>query len=202
MKYPRAIQNLIDQFSQLPSVGPKTAERYVFHLIKSNPEKIQLFAQYLFNLKKDLKVCSDCLAISENDPCLICADTNRVESTLCIVASLQDMISLENTHQYQGKYFILGALINTIENIRPDDLPLKKLTEKINSLLKKYSNLEIILALSPNLEGETTALYLSRLFKNPQIKITRLARGLPSGANLEYVDEMTLGNALKYRNTI
>lgn len=202
MRYPAAIQNLIDQFSQLPSVGPKTAERYVFHLLKSNPEKIQLFAQYLSNLKRNLKTCSSCLAISESDPCPVCSDQNRPDSTLCIVASLQDMISLENTRQYQGKYFILGGLINTIENIRPDDLPLKKLVEKINLLLKTHSDLEIILALSPNLEGETTALYLSKLLKNPHIKITRLARGLPSGANLEYVDEMTLGNALKYRNTI
>lgn len=202
MRYPAAIQNLIDQFSHLPSVGPKTAERYVFHLLKSNPERLQLFAQYLFNLKKDLKTCSNCLAISENDPCSICSDKNRSENTLCIVASLPDMISLENTHQYQGKYFILGGLINTIENIKPDDLPLKKLTEKIALLLKSQPNLEIILALSPNLEGETTALYLSRMIKDPHIKITRLARGLPSGSNLEYVDEMTLGNALKYRNTI
>jgi len=202
MKYPKAIQVLIDQFSQLPSVGPKTAERYVFHLLKSNPEKIQLFAQHLFNLKKDLKICSQCLAISEKDPCLICADEHRLNSTLCIVASLQDMISLENTHQYQGKYFILGGLINTIENIRPEDLPLKKLTEKIALLLKTQTDLEIILALSPTLEGETTALYLSKMLRNPQIKITRLARGLSSGANLEYVDEMTLSQALKYRNTI
>ncbi|MEI7620733.1 MAG: recombination mediator RecR [Candidatus Falkowbacteria bacterium] len=202
MKYPAAIQNLINQFSQLPSVGPKTAERYVFHLLKSNPEKIQLFAQYLSNLKKDLKVCSECLAISEKNPCLICSDQSRLESTLCIVANLQDMISLENTRQYQGKYFILGGLINTIENVTPDDLPLKKLAEKINLILKSQTDLEIILALSPNLEGETTALYLSKMLKNPHIKITRLARGLPSGANLEYVDEMTLGNALKYRNTI
>jgi len=202
MKYPAAIQNLIDQFSQLPSVGPKTAERYVFYLLKSNPEKIQLFSQYLSNLKKDLKICSQCLALSENDPCLICSDKNRPETTLCIVANLQDMISLENTRQYQGKYFILGGLINTIENIRPDELPLKKLTERIKTLLAANTNLEIILALSPNLEGETTALYLAKMFKNPQIKITRLARGLPSGANLEYVDEMTLGQALKYRHTV
>ncbi len=202
MKYPAAIQNLIDQFSQLPSVGPKTAERYVFHLLKSSPEKIQLFAQYLYNLKKDLRVCSECLAISQSDPCSICSDRNRTDNSLCIVASLQDMISLENTRQYQGKYFVLGGLINTIENVRPDDLPLKKLDEKIKKLLQNQNSLEIILALSPNLEGETTALYLSKMFKDPHIKITRLARGLPSGANLEYVDELTLGNAFKYRNTI
>lgn len=202
MKYPAAIQNLIDQFSQLPSVGPKTAERYVFHLLKSSPEKLHLFAQHLYNLKKDLKTCSECLTISQSDPCPICSDRNRTNDSLCIVASLQDMISLENTRQYQGKYFVLGGLINTIENIRPDDLPLKKLEEKIKKLLQSQNSLEIILALSPNLEGETTALYLSKMFKDPHIKITRLARGLPSGANLEYVDELTLGNAFKYRNAI
>ncbi len=202
MRYPLALQNLIDQFSQLPSVGPKTAERYVFYLLKSSPEKIQLLAQSLSQLKGNIKICSSCLAIAENDPCPICSDKTRNESLLSVVANLQDMISLENTRQYQGKYFVLGGLINTIEDVKPDDLPLQKLADRVNALLKKQGNLEILLALSPTLEGETTALYLSRLLKNPKIKITRLARGLPSGANLEYVDELTLGNALKYRNTI
>jgi recombination protein RecR len=202
MRYPLALQNLIDQFSQLPSVGPKTAERYVFHLLKSSPDKIQLLAQSLSQLKSNIKICSSCLAIAENDPCPICLDKTRNEGLLSVVANLQDMISLENTRQYQGKYFVLGGLINTIEDIKPDDLPLQKLADKVNLLLKKQASLEILLALSPTLEGETTALYLSRLLKNPKIKITRLARGLPSGANLEYVDELTLGNALKYRNTI
>jgi recombination protein RecR len=200
MRYPRVIQNLIDQFALLPSVGPKTAERYVFYLLKQNPEKLITFSRALGELKGGLKVCNECLALSENSPCEICADASRSPDLICIVASLQDLISVENTRQYNGRYFILGGLINTIEDIKPDDLNIRQLADKINSLLKARKNLEIILALSPTIEGETTALYLTKLLKNPNIKITRLARGLPVGATLEYVDEMTLGNALKYRN--
>ena len=200
MRYPRVIQNLIDQFALLPSVGPKTAERYVFYLLKQNPEKLMIFSRSLGELRGGLKVCSECLALSENSPCEICADESRSSDLICIVASLQDLISVENTRQYNGRYFILGGLINTIEDIKPDDLNIRQLADKINGLLKARKNLEIILALSPTIEGETTALYLTKLLKNPNIKITRLARGLPVGATLEYVDEMTLGNALKYRN--
>ena len=202
MKYPKNIQNLIDQFALLPTVGPKTAERYVFYLLRQNPEKLNAFARALGNLKSDLKVCTECQMLSEKSPCEICADQNRPTDLLCIVSNLQDLISLENTHQYPGRYFILGGLLNMIEDVKPENLNIKKLVERVNGLLKEKKDLEIILALSPTLEGETTALYLAKLFKNPHIKITRLARGLPMGANLEYVDEMTLGNALKYRNPI
>jgi recombination protein RecR len=200
MRYPDGIQNLIDQFAGLPTVGPKTAERYVFYLLKQHPEKLKMFGKYLSELKDNLKVCEKCQMISEQSPCLICADPKRNTDAICIVSNLQDLLSMENTKQYSGTYFILGGLINTIENIRPEDLNVRKLVDKINELLKTKNEIEIILALAPTIEGETTSLYLSKIFKNPKIKVTRLARGLPMGANLEYVDEMTLGNALKYRN--
>jgi recombination protein RecR len=202
MKYPKTIQNLIDQFSSLPTVGPKTAERYVFYLLRQNPEKLAAFSLALGGLKSGLKVCPECGALTENGLCEICGDKNRVQDLICVVANLQDMISLENTRQYAGRYFILGGLINTIEDVKPEDLNIKRLADRVNSLLKSGANLEIILALSPTLEGETTALYLAKLLKNPKIKVTRLARGLPTGSNLEYVDETTLSNALKYRNTV
>ncbi len=202
MKYPASIKNLIEQFAQLPTVGPKTAERYVFYLLKQNPEKLKMFAHHLSELKNNIKVCASCLRISENDPCEICSDKQRDAGQICIVANLQDLISMENTNQYHGQYFVLGGLIDTINGVKPEDLNIRKLAEKINKLLKEKNQLEIILALSPTMEGESTALYLSKLLQNSKIKISRLARGLPMGANLEYVDEMTLGNALKYRNTI
>jgi len=202
MKYPNSIKNLIEQFTQLPTVGPKTAERYVFYLLKQSPEKLKMFAHYLSELKNNINTCSSCQRISENNPCEICGDEKRDKALICIVANLQDLISMENTNQFNGQYFVLGGLINTLENVKPEDLNIRKLAEKINALLKVKNNIEIILALSPTMEGESTAMYLSKLLKNPKIKISRLARGLPMGANLEYVDEMTLGNALKYRNTI
>jgi recombination protein RecR len=202
MKYPASIKNLIAQFAELPTVGPKTAERYVFYLLRQSPEKLKMFAHHLSELKNNINICSSCQRIAETDPCEICSDEKRDKALICIVANLQDLISMENTNQFNGQYFVLGGLINAIDGIKPEDLNIRKLAEKINALLKVKNNIEIILALSPTMEGESTAMYLSKLLKNPKIKISRLARGLPMGANLEYVDEMTLGNALKYRNII
>lgn len=198
MRFPRAITNLIAAFSELPSVGPKTAERYVFHLLKSSPEKLENLARSLSELRANTTICSSCLAISETNPCPICADPQRKTGTLCIVENTQDMISLESTKQFQGQYFILGGLINTIENIQPENLNVKKLLQKI----KQENFKEIILALNFTLEGETTALYLGKILADYGVKITRLAKGLPAGSDLEYADEMTLATALKYRNEL
>jgi len=198
MKFPLAIQNLINQFSKLPTVGPKTAERYVFYLLKQPAEELQKFAQFIAELKEKTTVCSDCLAISETDPCFVCGDKERNKEIICVVASTQDMLTIEATHQYQGLYHILGGTINTINDIRPEHLKIKPLIER----MEKKQVKEIILALNPDLEGETTALYLVKLIKPLNLKITRLARGLPSGADLEYADEITLANALKYRNEL
>ena len=198
MKFPLAIQNLINQFSKLPTVGPKTAERYVFYLLKQPAEELQRFAQFIAELKEKTTICSNCLAISETDPCFVCADKERNKEIICVVASTQDMLTIEATNKYNGLYHILGGTINTINDIRPEHLKIKPLTERI----EKNNIKEIILALNPDLEGETTALYLAKLLKSSGAKITRLARGLPSGADLEYADEITLANALKYRNEL
>lgn len=195
MRFPRAINNLIEAFTQLPSVGPKTAERYVFHLLKSSPEKLENLAKSLSDLRANITVCPHCLAISETSPCSICADAQRKNGVLCIVENIQDLISIEATKQYQGQYFILGGLINTIENIKPEDLNIQKLLQKIKA--GKYK--EIILALNFTLEGETTSLYLNKILTVYNLKITRLAKGLPAGSDLEYADETTLATALKYR---
>lgn len=198
MKFPLAIQNLINQFSKLPTVGPKTAERYVFYLLKQSAEELQSFAQFIAELKEKTTICSDCLAISETDPCFVCGNKERNKEIICVIASTQDMLTIEATHQYKGLYHVLGGTINTINDIRPEHLKIKQLLERI----KKNNVKEMILALNPDLEGETTSLYLAKLIKPLNLKITRLARGLPSGADLEYADEITLANALKYRNEL
>ncbi len=198
MKFPVSIQNLIDHFSQLPTVGPKTAERYVFYLLKQNPETLQKFAQAIAELKEKTTVCRVCLAIAEADPCLICADKKRRADLLCVVANTRDMLTLEATGQYRGYYHILNGLINTIEDVKPEQLNIKPLVARAQANGVR----EIILALNPTVEGETTALYLAKILKPYNIKITRLAKGLPAGSDLEYADEMTLASALKNRTNL
>ncbi len=197
MKYPRAIQSLIEKLSGFPSVGPKTAERYVFYLLKQPAEKLKALATALTELQEKTTVCHLCQAIAENDPCPICSDVNRRGDVLCIVENTQDLLSIEATKQFDGRYFVLGGLINTISDVKPDDLNIAKLVKRLKT--EKIS--EIILALNFTLEGETTALYLNKILKD-HLKITRLAKGLPAGSDLEYADELTLGSALKNRNTL
>jgi recombination protein RecR len=197
MKYPTALQTLIDKLSNLPSVGPKTAERYAFYLLRQAPEKLKSFGAAISGLQDKITVCPECLSICEKAPCAICADTARRRDILCIVENIQDLIAIETTKQYDGRYFILGGLINTISGTGPEDLNIEKLVKKIKSENTK----EIILALNFTMEGETTAMYLTKILKD-HLKITRLAKGLPAGSDLEYADELTLGNALKYRNEL
>ena len=198
MNYPKSIQNLIDYFSHLPSVGPKTAERYVFYLLKAHPEWLQGFAQAIAELKEKTTVCQTCLSLAESDPCPICSDKKRNQALICLVAETRDLSAIEETKQYNGLYFVLGGVINTIEGVKPEQLNIKQLAARI----KQKGLKEIILAFNPDLEGETTVLYLAKLFKPSKIKITRLAKGLPMGADLEYADEITLAHALKYRNEV
>jgi recombination protein RecR len=198
MKFPASIQNLINFFSDLPTVGPKTAERYVFYLLKKNPEELQRFAQAIAELKEKTTVCSVCHAYAESNPCYLCSDKNRNPRLLCIVADTRGMMAIESTKEYSGLYHALGGVINAIEGSGPEELNIKSIIEKIKNIKIE----EIVLALDPNFEGETTVMYLTKLLKPYKIKITRLAKGLPMGADLEYADEMTLANALKYRNEL
>jgi recombination protein RecR len=197
MKYPRILQNLIDQLTGLPNVGPKTAERYAFYLLQENSNKSQELAKSINNLHEKAIICQTCLALAETNPCSICADNNRQKDVLCIVENLPDLVAIENTKQYSGRYFILGGLIDTINGIQPPDLNIDKLIKKV----KEEKIKELVIALNFTLEGETTTLYLSKIFKN-HLKITRLARGLPAGSDLEYADTLTLSNALENRNEI
>lgn len=199
MPYPPLIQNLINQFAKLPSIGPKTAERLVFYLLKQPEKELHQFGEAIENIKGNIKACSSCFNFSESDPCPICADRRRDRKMICVVAKPQDVIALEKTGSYSGVYHILGGNINPLEDLGPENI-------KINELLNRLKNnefKEIILALNPDMEGETTALYLIKLLKQfPNLKITRLARGLPMGADLEYADEVTLENAIKERREI
>lgn len=195
MKYPRSIQNLINQLSLLPSVGPKTAERYAFHLLKKNEGDLKTLAEAIQELKSKTLLCQRCLAVSDDNPCPICADQSRLSEVLCLVADQRDLAALEATGQYRGLYFVLGGLISTIEEVSPEDLNIAHLLKRVQQ--EKIQ--ELILALNFTLEGETTALYLSRLFKG-RLKISRLARGLPAGSDLEYADELTLRSALENRS--
>ena len=198
MKYPKSIQTLIDYLSNFPTVGPKTAERYVFYLLKANSEWLQRLAQAIAELKEKTSVCRLCLSVAESDPCPICADAGRDRTTICVVADWRDLIALEAGRHYRGLYHILGGVINAVEGIKPGELNIKPLLAR----LKAGKIKEVIIALNPDLEGETTTLYLAKLLKPYKIKITRLAKGLPMGAGLEYADEITLSNALKYRNEL
>lgn len=200
MNYPKAIQDLISHLKKLPSVGPKTAERYVFYLLNQRQDDLQQFARAIAELKDNITICKTCFQVSEANPCSICANPNRDNHTISVVSNTRDLLTIEATKIYNGKYHVLGGLIDSIKNITPGDLYIKQLVER----LEKEKIKEVILSLNPTLEGETTSLYISKLIKshNPNVRITRLAKGLPSGSDLEYADEVTLANALKYRNEL
>jgi len=215
-KFPSSIQNLIDQFNKLPGIGQKTAEKLVFYLLKQPKTELAAFAEALAHVKDKITYCAICQNIAEKSPCPICADTKRDSSTICVVALPQDMIAIESTGDYQGKYHVLGGNLNTLDGITPEQLKIKELVGRLASgPLNKEGEItpftkggsggipkEIILGLSPDLEGETTILYLTKILKPYKMKITRLARGLPMGSDLEYADEATLSNALKGRREI
>jgi recombination protein RecR len=204
-KFPSSIQNLIDEFNKLPGIGPKTAEKLVFYLLKQSKTELSSFAQALEHVKDRITICSLCQNIAEKSPCHICQDPKRDKTTICIVAETQDMAVIESTGEYHGLYHILGGTLNTLEGITPDQLKIKELLARIIPPLNKGGQggvKEIILALNPDLEGETTILYLTKILKPYKVRITRLARGLPMGSDLEYADEVTLSNALKGRREV
>ena len=198
MPYPQSIQNLIDSFETLPGVGPKTAERFVFYLLKQQPKVLEDFAKTLNQAAGSITTCDLCGNFTDNSPCQICADPQRDKLTLCIVAHPQEIIAIEQTHEFHGRYFVLGNTLNAIEGVTPQDIRIPELLNKI----KRDKIQEVILAFNPNIEGETTMLYLAQTLRPLEIKVTRLARGLPVGADLEYADATTLTDALQGRREI
>ncbi len=200
MKYPKSIQDLIDYLVKLPTVGPKTAERYVFYLLNQPNSELEEFSKAVKDLKKNTHICSTCFCVSDKNPCSLCSNPNRDLSKLCIVSNTREMIAIESSKEFSGHYHVLGGNINTIKGTTPDGLKIKELLLR----LKKNNTSEIIIATNPNLEGETTAMYINKLLKKsfPKIKISRIAKGLPVGSDIEYADQITIINALKYRNEI
>ncbi|MCK4591859.1 recombination protein RecR [Candidatus Parcubacteria bacterium] len=193
--YPKPIQNLITEFSKLPGIGPRTAVRFVFNLLRCPDYDAELLGKAILNLKKETKVCKNCFNISEKELCEFCLNPKRDRSIVCIVEEAINIPAIENTKRFNGLYHVLGGVIKPNEGISPDNLNIKELIERI----KGNGIKEIIIATNPNTEGETTALYLVKILKSFNIKITRLARGLSTGSDLEYADEMTISNALAGR---
>ena len=197
-KFPKNIVSLINAFSNLPGVGPRTSARFVFYLISRPKEELETLSQNIKNLKNDVTTCNVCGNFAEKNPCEICSDPKRNHETICIVARPQDLEAIEKTHEYTGLYHILNGTINPLQGIGPASLRIKELENR----LKTHRPFEIILALNPDMEGETTVLYLTKLLKKYRVKLTRLARGLPVGGELEYADEITISSALKGRKEV
>jgi len=202
MNYPSNIQDLINEFSRFPGIGQKTAQRFVFYLLRKQSQDIDRIVYYLEKIK-DFKICSKCNIFSETDTCLICQDKKRDQTVITVVAEPQDLMAIEKIGEYKGVYFILGGLINTSQDITPDKIKVKQLLDR----LKNEPVKEIIFALNSTLEGESTTLYLVNLIRkdfnlNKKIKMTKVARGLPLGGEIEYADEITLSEALKDRKII
>lgn len=189
-----SIEQLIEEFAQLPSIGRKTAQRLAMHVLKMPREEVAAFAKALVDVKEKVIYCSTCCNITESDPCSICSSQKRNRKIICIVEEPNDVIAVEKTHEFNGLYHVLGGALSPLDGIGPEDLKVKELLNRLNDDIE-----EIILALNPNVEGETTTLYLAKLLKPLSIKVTRIARGLPIGSDLEFADEATLTRALEGR---
>jgi len=192
---PTSIQNLIAELTKLPGIGPKSAERLAFYLLKQDGAELAKFGQTIRDLKTGVKSCSLCHNFTEQDPCQICQDKNRDRRKICVVSEPLDVVALEKTHEFDGIYHVLQGAISPIDGIGPEELTVNELVARV----KKGNVREIILATSPTTEGEATSLYISKLLRPQGIKITRIARGLPIGGDLEYADEATLSRALEGR---
>ncbi|MEK7019247.1 MULTISPECIES: recombination protein RecR [Bacillus] len=198
MHYPEPISKLIDSFMKLPGIGPKTAVRLAFFVLDMKEDDVLGFAKALVNAKRDLAYCSICGHITDRDPCYICDDSHRDQSVICVVQEPKDVIAMEKMKEYQGVYHVLRGAISPMEGIGPEDINIPQLLKR----LQDETVQEVILATNPNIEGEATAMYISRLLKPTGIKVTRIAHGLPVGGDLEYADEVTLSKALEGRREI
>jgi recombination protein RecR len=196
--YEGIIQSLIDELGRLPGIGPKSAQRIAFHVIQSDRSDIERLVEVLRTVRERVKFCLVCGNISEEIECLICRDTRRDLSLICVVEESKDVVAIERTREFKGRYHVLGGAISPIDGVGPDQLRIKELLTRLEDAQIK----EIIIATDPNLEGEATATYLSRLIKPLGIAVSRLASGLPVGGDLEYADEVTLGRAFEGRRTL
>lgn len=193
-KSAESVENLINLLARLPGIGRKSAGRLAFYILKSSREEAAALAEAITNVKEKVGFCSICFNLSENDPCYICSDPNRKTDTICVVEEASDIIALEKAEGYNGLYHILGGRISPLDGVGPDDLKIEELLQRISEDVK-----EVIVATNPNVEGEATALHLAKLLKPTGVKISRIARGLPVGSDLEYADGMTITRALDGR---
>jgi recombination protein RecR len=196
--YPEPIAKLIDAFTRLPGIGSRTAGRLAFHVLRMDEDEVVNFAKALVNVKRNLHYCSICCNITDVDPCRICQDKGRDHSQICVVQEPRDLMAMERTKEFQGYYHVLHGAISPMEGIGPDDIHVAELLKRLGDETVE----ELILATNPNIEGEATAMYLSRLIKPFGIKVTRIAHGLPVGGDLEYADEVTLSKSLAGRREV
>ena len=198
MIYPKSIASLIEHFQKFPSVGPKSAQRMAFYLLRMPKSEVEKFAQSMLDAKENTKTCEICFNLSSTSPCEICTSPQRDKSTICVVAETKELIAIEKTNEYKGLYHVLQGLISPMDGIGADDIRIKELLNRLTDENVK----EVILALSPSVEGEATSLYLNKLIKPFGIKISRIAFGLPVGADLEYADEITIAKAIEGRREL
>ena len=195
--YEGVVQDLIDELGRLPGVGPKSAQRIAFHLLQADPADVERLARVLVEVKQRVKFCSICFNVSEEETCRICRDPRRDPTVLCVVEEYKDVVAIERTREFKGRYHVLGGAISPIDGIGPDQLRIRELMGRLSDT----QIAEIILATDPNLEGEATATYLTRQLSPFGLRVTRLASGLPVGGDLEYADEVTLGRAFVGRRS-
>jgi recombination protein RecR len=191
----KPISRLIEELNKLPGIGPKTAQRLAYHLLQAPPERTRDLADAIVSIKENLKLCSICLNIADSDPCGICADESRDRTKVCVVEEPIDIMPLERTRKFRGLYHVLHGVISPSDGIKPEDLHIRELLDRLSG----NPITEVILATNPNVEGEATSMYIQRLISPLGIRVTRLARGLPFGGDLEYADDVTLSRALEGR---
>ncbi|MGH3370918.1 MAG: recombination mediator RecR [Nocardioidaceae bacterium] len=196
--YEGVVQDLIDELGRLPGVGPKSAQRIAFHILQTDPVDVRRLAEVLLEVKEKVSFCSVCGNVAEEETCRICRDQRRDPAIICVVEESKDVVAIERTREFRGRYHVLGGAISPIEGIGPDDLRIRELMTRLADGVVS----EVILATDPNLEGEATATYLTRLLRPMGLRVTRLASGLPVGGDLEYADEVTLGRAFEGRRAV
>lgn len=198
MRFAAPLERLIERLRKLPGIGAKSAQRVAFHILRASGEDAQALAASILEVKQALRLCSVCFNITDTDPCLVCADTGRDRSALCVVEDPYNLVAIERSGQFHGLYHVLHGSISPLRGIGPDDLKIGALVAR----LRDGTVQEVILATNPNIEGESTAVYLSRLLKPLGVRVTRIGLGLPVGSELEYADEVTVGKALEGRREI
>ena len=196
--YEGAVQDLIDELGRLPGVGPKSAQRIAFHLLAAESADVGRLVAALHRVQEEVRFCVTCYNVAEAEQCRICRDPRRTDDVLCVVEEPKDVVAIEKTREFKGRYHVLGGAISPIEGIGPDDLRIRELMTRLADDVVT----ELIIATDPNLEGEATATYLARLIKPMGLRVTRLASGLPVGGDLEYADEVTLGRAFEGRRLL